>query len=78
MVAQSGLSEPGLGEENFCAQMRNSADEDRADMGSKTPSTGKRILSTEAEVRGWGSSDVKIPIGVHTYRQRFLKEKGSG
>ena len=64
--------------DQYLPQMRNSADEDTADMGSKTPSTGKRILSTEAEVRGWGSSDVKIPIGVHTYRQRFLKENGSG
>ena len=64
--------------DQYLPQMRNSADEDRADMGSKTPSTGKRILSTEAEVRGWGSSDVKILIGVHTYRPRFLKEKGSG
>ena len=44
--------------DQYLPQMRNSADEDTADMGSKTPSTGKRILSTEAEVRGWGSSDV--------------------
>lgn len=40
----------------YLPHMRDSADEDRADMGSETPSTRKRVMSTEAEVRGWGSA----------------------
>lgn len=42
--------------DQYFPHMRDSANEDRADMGSETPSTGKRVLSTEAEVRGWGSA----------------------